>query len=308
MSNIKPHKEYSELVLLLKNRGMIIKNEEYAKRKLSQVGYYRLSGFWFSSRKTLSDGNNTKFVDEFLPNTSFDDIYKLYLFDKKLRLLMLDVIERLEVSIRSIIAHELGKENPLAYMDDSFIRNSTPKVKSNYCDVWLPKLQEKIKGNKSEFIKWHRSQHKDIPFWVVVEIWEFGTLSKYYSFLKGKYQNRISSKFRVNSNVFGKWLHEINLLRNDCAHHSRIWNKDFNDTLLPVYNVSLSNNIQSRLLSRILVLGYLIKQTGSQNYNWLEKIHNLIETSFPTNIPNVSLKSMGLERIELLKEIALLMK
>ncbi|EPE63902.1 abortive infection bacteriophage resistance-like protein, partial [Pasteurella multocida 93002] len=81
-------------------RKMVVEDISYAKRKLSQVGYYRLSGFWFTSRRTAIVTENgirqSQFIDEFLPNTSFNEVYKLYLFDKKLRLLLLDIIERLE--------------------------------------------------------------------------------------------------------------------------------------------------------------------------------------------------------------------
>ncbi len=114
----KPHKEYSELVELLVSRGMIIDDKIYAEKKLSQVGYYRLSGFWHIARKQNPDNTLSEY---FLDGILFEDVYKLYIFDKRLRLLLLDIIERLEINIRTIIAHELGRNNPLAYEDHSLI-------------------------------------------------------------------------------------------------------------------------------------------------------------------------------------------
>ncbi|MFZ7156728.1 Abi family protein [Avibacterium avium] len=299
MSATKPHKEYSSLVDILLSRNMIIEDPIYAARKLSQVGYYRLSGFWFTSRKIetiIHNGNQkTQFIDEFLPNTKFEDIYKLYLFDKKLRLLLLDIIERLEINIRSIIAHELGRIDPLAYEKEIFLNLASEKVRKSYYDIWLPKLEKEIKGNRSEFILYHRNQNKKIPFWVIIEIWDFGMLSKYYSFLKGSYKQKIAKKFNVDSNKFGKWLHEINILRNLCAHHSRIWNKDFNAIILPPnQDIEINEKTAQRVFGRILVLWYLVKQTESKNYKWLEKFSALVKQDFPT-VPNAKLEFMGLK-------------
>uniref|UniRef100_UPI00403DD140 Abi family protein n=1 Tax=Pasteurella multocida TaxID=747 RepID=UPI00403DD140 len=306
----KPHKEYAELVDILLTRKMVVEDISYAKRKLSQVGYYRLSGFWFTSRRTAIVTENgirqSQFIDEFLPNTSFNEVYKLYLFDKKLRLLLLDIIERLEVNIRSVMAHELGRIDPLAYKNKDFIKKDSPKVRRNYGNVWLPKLQDEIKRNKAEFIIYHRENDKEIPFWVIVEIWDFGTLSKYYSFLKGNNQKKISKKFGIDHVTFEKWLHEINILRNLCAHHSRVWNKDFNAITLPNTRVETNERTSQRVFSRILILWYLIQQTDSKNYKWLEKLKDLIDTDFP-DVPNAKLEFMGLGEyttlpIELMKQ------
>ncbi len=102
---IKPHLKYPELVARLKERGMIIPDEARAIRKLSQIGHYRLSGFWYPCRRPKfdNDGNFLKDSktglpvrdDRFQDNINFNDIIELYLFDKKLRQLMLDGIERI---------------------------------------------------------------------------------------------------------------------------------------------------------------------------------------------------------------------
>lgn len=300
MATTKPHKEYSELVDLLKTRNMIIEDPNYASKKLAQVGYYRLSGFWFISRESQHYLENNilknRFIDRFLPQTSFNQVYKLYLFDKKLRLLLLDIIERLEVNIRSVIAHELGRYDPLAYKNSEFIKIKSKNINKQYSEKWLPKLEQDIKKSKSEFITYHRDNYKDIPFWVIIEIWDFGMLSKYYSFLKGSYQNKIAKNFGIDGNTFGTWLHEINILRNLCAHHVRIWNKNFNAIPLPdtsLYpEITINTLAENRILGRIFVLWFLIKHTNSVNYKWLEKFFQLINNDFPF-VPNANLSAMG---------------
>jgi len=137
--DIKPHLEYSELVERLLSRGMIIPDKPKAIRKLSQIGYYRLSGFWYPCRCPKFDGDG-KFLkdsqtglpvrdDTFQANVNFNDIVDLYLFDKKLRQLMLDGIERIEIHMRSILAHEIGKIDPLAYEKEDFIHPKATRTK-----------------------------------------------------------------------------------------------------------------------------------------------------------------------------------
>lgn len=146
LSPPKPHQSYSQLVGILSERGMTIPDPERAERKLAQLGYYRLSGFWYpcrefdKSKPGKMDFNGKPLrADNFQANINFNDIIKLYLFDKNLRLLMLDAIERVEIYVRSIIAHELGYHDPLAYESDRFIQPQ----KLRYWSSWLKNHKKK---------------------------------------------------------------------------------------------------------------------------------------------------------------------
>ncbi|MGX2956961.1 Abi family protein [Ursidibacter arcticus] len=285
----KPFKEYSEQCELLSSRGMIIQNSDYVEKKLSQIGYYRLSGFWHTARKPI---NETQLSDQFLPNTKFEQIHSLYLFDKKLRILLLDIIERLEVNVRTVLAHEMGRFSPLAYKDDFYIN---PHFSQHYSS-WKDKLEAQISRSRDDFVLWHKDQNKPLPFWVVVETWDFGMLSKYYSMLKKRYQNQIARRFNVdNTATLISWLNEINIIRNQAAHHSRIWNRKGNPikTLNNTYFIGLSmdENSQRRLFGRIAVMWYLVSQT-STNYKWLERVNKVLD-DFP-DVPNAKIKALGL--------------
>lgn len=135
----KPFKSYAELVDLLISRGMQVDDPERAQRKLAQVGYYRLSGFWYVCRSLSRNGQGQVSpvngqpvrAEQFLPGTTFEAVLDLYLFDKRLRQLMLDALERIEVHVRSVVAHEVGFHNALAYQDSSFIN---PSQTRNFVD------------------------------------------------------------------------------------------------------------------------------------------------------------------------------
>jgi len=298
----KPFKSYSELVELLKSRGMIVEDSARAERKLAQIGYYRLSGFWYPCRKFTA--NKTR-ADEFEINTSFNAILELYLFDKKLRQLMLDAIERIEIHIRSVIAHELGELNPLAYKQEKFInpknlktfeqkRDGATKTRNDWKE-WSDAHERTVERSQEECITWHKSNHKEIPFWVVVEAWDFGTLSKYFKMLNGTHQNKICKRLNIsNPKNLENWLREINTLRNRCAHHARIWNRSHNPLKITgeqdVNLVNLGESARTRIYGLIVIIWFLIKKIGPSS-DWLNNVADLIDEK--PNLPGCSYSAMG---------------
>jgi len=300
LSSPKPHQSYQDLVALLEGRGMIIPDKSRAERKLSQIGYYRLSGFWYPYRKIKKDQAGQYIIDpntnipvredSFQPDTNFDDIIDLYLFDKKLRQLMLDAIERIEIHIRSVIAHEMGYHDPLAYQDQLYIN---PKECSTWTDKkgntrniwneWQVRQKSQLYRSREDCILWHKKNSRSIPFWVVVEAWDFGLMSKYYEMLKGGYQNRICSRLGItNPKTLKSWLQEINTLRNRCAHHTRIWNQSFPSPLRVTtdqyfVNLALSRHSLERMYGMICVLWFLVKKIGPSS-KWLECVADQVDS------------------------------
>ena len=300
LSPPKPHRTYQDLVALLESRGMIIPDKARAERKLSQIGYYRLSGFWYPCREIKIDQAGQYIIDprtnipvredSFQLNTNFDDIIELYLFDKKLRQLMLDAIERIEIHVRSVIAHEMGYHDPLAYQDRSHINSKQCKTwtdkKGKTRNIWIEwqdRQKNQLDRSREDCILWHRVNSKSIPFWVAVEAWDFGIMSKYYEILKGSYQNRICSRLGIsNPKTLKSWLQEINTLRNRCAHHTRIWNQSFPSPLAVTNdqyfaNLALRSHAMERMYGMICVLWFLVKKIGPSS-KWLEHVADLIDS------------------------------
>lgn len=131
MSYDKPWKSYQEQLELLSNRGLIITDSNKALHYLERIGYYRLSGYWFPFRERsgiccpLVAANGKKFkkgdtdrlvLDNFKAGARFCDAVELYVFDKKLRLLVLDALERIEIGLRVDISHNLGKKDAFAHL------------------------------------------------------------------------------------------------------------------------------------------------------------------------------------------------
>jgi abortive infection bacteriophage resistance protein len=119
MADLKPWKTMTEQLALLKSRGLQVDDETAALDYLARIGYYRLSGYWYPLREIdraeSAVQNKPIRTDNFISNSHFEDVVKLYVFDKRLRLLALDALERIEMAIRVDVAHLLGEQNACAH-------------------------------------------------------------------------------------------------------------------------------------------------------------------------------------------------
>lgn len=311
----KPFKSLTELAALLPARGMDVPDLAHAERKLGQVGYYRLSGFWFPCRmyaltpsgQVLVSAKTGKPVrgNNFLTGTSFNEVFALYLFDKRLRLLMLDALERIEIFVRSAIAHEVGYQDAMAYLDPAYVN---PTQTQDYVDKrgrtrnawleWSRRQLDQVNRCQEDHIVWHRLSGKSMPFWVVAEAWDFGTVSKYFEMLRGGLQNKVCARLGVsNAKVLKIWLQELNTLRNRCAHHTRIWNQSQGKPLpllAEAYfqQLGLTPDARSRLLGLVAVMNFLVKKIGP-NSTWIQDVADVMDNK--PDLPGCSWAALGVD-------------
>lgn len=270
-----------------------------AQRKLTQVGYYRLSGYWSPALKYKSQDGKYEKINKFKDNTTFDSVFSFYLFDKKLRQELSCALERIEIYLRTIIAHEIGRLGPLAHNDKkNFSKKAlTPNLKNQTpLSIWIKKHDTLLEGSREDSISSHLKTNKPIPIWVASEAWTFGTISKFYSMLNGKNQKLICDRLGIdNRTVLENWLINLAGTRNRCAHHSRTCNRP-NPRVLKIPNLDYFNQLQlesfelEKLYGLITVIWFLVKKIGPSS-NWINRIADLID-----NMPNVNgltLKSMG---------------
>ncbi|MFC4994452.1 Abi family protein [Rubritalea tangerina] len=234
MPYTRPWLNRSDQLSLLKSRGLVVTDDQAAEEYLARIGYYRLSGYWYPYRHKISSGNTTKTYDQFIPDARFIDAVYLYVFDKKLRLLAMDALERIEIAIRVEIAHVLGEHDKFAHingtlLDKSFLKPTKRRVPSH--KGWVDRYNKLIKRSKEDFIHHYKKRHGlPLPIWVAIEIWDFGTLSFFYAGMKGRDRDAIARKFNaVDGRYLSSWLRSLNYLRNLCAHHSRLWNRNIID-------------------------------------------------------------------------------
>ena len=235
-STIKFHLSIADQVNLLKSRGMAMADEELAASILKRIGYYRLSGYFYPLRKTQPYGMPGRLSD-FQDGTDIETVAQLYEFDRQLRLLVLDAVERIEVAVRSDVAHRLGQRHRMAHevhgqLDTKFCTVQLPNGKTGY-EEWAERLAIVLrKARKEDYVKHHSINYGGkMPIWVVTEAWDFGLLSKFFAGMRYKDQVQIASIYGLpDAKYMISWLRAINFARNVSAHHSRLWNRNVPDT------------------------------------------------------------------------------
>lgn len=215
----KPAKTYQEQLDLLKRRGLRVPDEPFALHILEHHNYYRLSAYRFP----FCDHSDR---DRFLPGTTFNQIWDLYHFDRRLRQLIMEATKRVEISARSRWAYEIGHRlGPLAYLENAHF--SDPLIHART----LAKLDSEMsRSGKEEFIKHHKSTLGTPwpPAWVVTEVATFGNTSNLIGQLKEpSLRQAIADTYQLDEKTFCSILHHFTVLRNTAAHHSRIWNRKF---------------------------------------------------------------------------------
>ena len=214
-------KTYEEQLEILKSRGLHIGDKKKALGYLRTIGYYRLSGYLYSFRQ-FDPSNSKSRLDEFLPESCFEDVKDLYMFDKKLRQLALDALERIEIALRVNIAYTLGRHAPLAHRDPQYFDSGFKHAE------WLVRYDELVnRERETSFVKHHLEHYSDLPIWAACEVWDFGTMSILYKGMLGVDKDRIAKFYRLkDGRHLQTHLHAFNIIRNVSAHHSRLWNRD----------------------------------------------------------------------------------
>lgn len=259
----KPALTFQQQLAQLKSRNMIICEENQALSYLSNIGYYRLSAYWHPFK--LKECT----IDKFKSGTELVHVIELYEFDRRLRLLVMDAIERLEVAVRTRLAYHLAhRYGPFAHNDAA---NFHPKF--NHAK-WSLKLEEEIKQSKDVFITHYKNKYMGfpkIPIWMVTEVMSMGSLSICYSGLqnseKGKIFDKkiIAEQFNLHYKRLEDWLHTLTYIRNICAHHSRLWNREL--AIRPDQSKDLNwrapiTPSRNRIFYILLMLRYMLRSIG----------------------------------------------
>lgn len=267
----KPPKTLDEQIQLLESRGMIITDREQAKFYLQHLNYYRLRAYWiFFESDTVGH--------KFQSGTRFQDVLDLYIFDREFRLLILDAIERIEVSVRSQWAYKLAhRHGTHAHLD----RNLFDR---RFWQKNLNDLTKEVNRSQEDFVQHFRNTYSETlpPVWVVCEVMSFGLLSRWFKTIKfAGTKAAIATTYNLRANFLESWLHHLSVeIRNNCAHHSRLWNREF--TVVPTLITSPRQPLSSeffggsrKIYNSLVILLYLMDQIAP-NHRWGRDLLDLI--------------------------------
>ncbi|RBA28274.1 Abi family protein [Flavobacterium tibetense] len=276
---------FDKQIELLQERGMIINDVETAKSFLKNISYFRLQGFWWEFQ--IDKNNHT-----FKPNTTFESVIDLYTFDRKLRLLLFDALERIEIALRTKMIYYLSIEKEQWWFEDKNIFFN----ESFFIDS-LDDIDKELARTKEIFIESHYNKYSNEnrpPAYKTLEVVSFGCLSKIYSNLKNDItaKDRIAKEFNLpNASFLKSWLQSFNTIRNIIAHHSRLWNRNIDFPPKSLHKtefnfIEIPSNLNS-VFHCISCIVFVLNKV-SEGHTVKEKIIELLNEN-----PSIALDEMG---------------
>lgn len=259
MSEVKQHLTYKEQIEKLQSRGCVISDAAACENILRNIGYYRLSAYFLPFKK-----DDNSYEDDL----SFEKVYYIYEFDRKLRNLLLAALEVIEVSLRARLAYfHSQKYGPLGYLDTATFNDKHGAVK------FRMNIKREIENNKKvPFVKHHIENYGgQFPLWVICELFTFGMVSYFYNdlitedkklFAGAEYKEMVS------------WLRCCTDLRNICAHYGRLYYRKF--SAMPS-GFSISDSAKRQLWGAILCVRALYPYAEKWNSEVMPGIEALFE-------------------------------
>lgn len=272
---IKPAKPFLGQIRILKSRNII--PDEHTRAFLTNVNYYRLSGYIRPFLDSTSNVCN--------PKIDFSTIISIYEFDSEMRSILQKAIETIEVSMRTKIAHYFSlKYSPLGYLKANNFDTQFDHI------AFLDEIEKCIRNNnKSPVIKHHLANYgPDLPFWVLIDYFTLGMLSKFYAGMLLDDQRMINSTLiHLHYKKLVGWLRCACDLRNRCAHYSRLYYWNF--SALPSYPKG-DKTVKDRLLFTQI---YTLKLLYPSSKEWNSSVGNHIVALIKKHIKDIKLEHIG---------------
>jgi abortive infection bacteriophage resistance protein len=265
---------YAQQVALLQSRGMTFADSAKAEFFIEQINYYRLTAYWLPFEVNHA-------THQFRPGTTFERVLAAYSADRELRLLFLDAIERVEVSVRAHWAFQMAHlHGPHSHLDRSLFRDQK---------VWLGdlgRLTNEVGRSKEVFIEHMRKTYEEFvpPVWAACEVMSLGLLSNWFANL-GPMSTRkaIADAFLLDEATLASWLQHLNYVRNVCAHHSRLWNRSMTITPAiprtkptPLAGQFITGSANSRKLYNTALLTLHLTDVIAPRNSWRMRLRTLL--------------------------------
>lgn len=237
MAYEKPHRNLNEQVDIMRSRGMDTGDLSDAVASLKRIGYYRLSAYSYPLRQWSGEGSDAQRAEAFIEGTTLEQVVRLHDFDRKVRTLLLDGLGQVEVGLRFAVSYTLGKRDPYGHLHSAHLDQHScnePQHRGNFTstrfEYWTSRFERSIANSKHEdFVRHFNEKYAgEMPIWVAAEVLDFGSLVSLHGFLKTEDKRAVARVMgfpEANTGQLHKYFMQLNMLRNHCAHQSRIWNR-----------------------------------------------------------------------------------
>lgn len=311
----RPHLDFKGQIELMESRGLDCSGCD-APQALSRIGYYRLSAYTYPFRQPLKPTDATESpvqyrAAEFLPGYKLSHALSLYAFDHSLRSICAEALKMVEIGLRVQVAYVLGRRSRFGHLerealDAQICTGPAPDGEGDMFDHWIRRYKTLKRQAQSEDFVQHYSLKYDgrLPVWVAVEVLDFGAVIRLFSLLNRNDQNEIARNWGVkDGRRLHKWLLALGTVRNHCAHHSRLWNRNLAYSIgkfsPAIAGPELSHLVDlgrvKKLYPSLAILAYLTPRIDPGT-NWPRAMRTKVKLKFP-EIPGLSPETdMGFPR------------
>lgn len=273
----QPSMTIEEQIKNLKSIGLVIEDEAYARKILNDISYFRLV-------KAYSLNLKAKNAD-YDGSVTFEQIVDLYLFNANFRQILFPIIEKIEINVRCRLSNYFSERyGVLGYLQKDNFTNR------EYFDAFLTDMEEELRRNsKAPFVQNFQKNYEggNLPFYALVEVFSFGTLSKFYKNMLNADKKAVAKTFGVGYTYLESWLESISYVRNICAHYGRLYNAKLSKTPMLYKEYSEAGIGNNRIFGVLLCMRTLLK--GDSHWNiFVDQIDMLFD-----KYEKVDIKTMG---------------
>lgn len=274
----QPSMSVDEQIENLRLKGLIINDVGYARSILEDISYFRLVKAYSLGLKA----KNSNYDD----NVRFEDIVQLYLFDSNFRQALFPQIEKIEINLRCRLSNYFSEKYGIFGYENS----NNFSISDDVFQVFYHELEKEINRNsRKPFIKNFQESYDGgkVPFYALVEVMSFGTLSKFFKNMKREDKEEISLKYDVHYTYLESWLENLSYVRNVCAHYGRIYNAKMIKMPRLYRKYTKAGVANCRIFASLLIIRRLLPKDRSWD-NFVQTIELLIE-----KYPHVKLHCLG---------------
>ncbi len=282
----KPPNTYQNQAAVLLEKGLDSDRHELEKI-LSSINYYRFTSYLVPFRK--------KKANKFITGTTLESVLNLYKFDSALRGLVSEALGEIEIATRSRLSYIFTRK----YGEAGYEKyHNFQRLKKGEHKQFLKIIDRKTKSSEEEFVKSFKQQRQGkLPFWLVIELMDMGNVTWLYKNVKPKIRKEVASHFNLPSSnnlkhdVLYSWLEVLRVARNQCAHHSRFWNRGLiRAPLTPNKPIWRLDDMPNRNFSGFILFmcRYLLKQISPPS-DWHIRVEKLFN-----DYPTIPIAEMGL--------------
>ena len=215
----KIFKTLDEQIEILKSKGLEITDYDKTKQILFKENYFFINGY----RHLLTSANNN---NKFVAGATFDELYAIFIFDRRIRNILFKNILIIENNIKSIFSYQLSKKygyKEKDYLNPKHFRYESFKLSQVNDVINKMKRQIRLNGKQHSATKHYISNYGYIPLWVSVKVLSFGIISEFYSILKYEDQDEIAGFYRISIGELNIYLYLLSNYRNLCAHEDILY-------------------------------------------------------------------------------------